>query len=131
MLKNKNSQIDAAVVTCIDYRFVSPVLKFLKEKGIKTFDLISVAGGTRQRNVVKKQLFVSLSLHHPKQIILIQHEDDDAYGGSKKFKNQEEEFMAYKSDLYRMSGWINKRIAKRDFKIGRYIIKLDGQALEV
>lgn len=131
MIKEKEHSIDAVVVSCIDYRFIEPVFTFLKKKGVKAFDLISLAGASRQRNAVKKQLFVSFTLHHPKKVILLQHEDDGAYGGSGKFTNQEEEFSAYKSDLYRLSGWINKRIRGKDFKIERYIVKLNGEVLEV
>lgn len=131
MVKKEGIVIDAAVVTCIDYRFVESVLAFLKKKGVKTFDLISVAGATRQRNIVKKQLFASFTLHHPKQVVLIQHEDDGAYGGSLRFKNQDEEFEAYKNDLYRMSGWIKKRLGKKDFPVSRHIIKLNGEVVEV
>lgn len=125
------SSIDAVVVTCLDYRFITNALKFVKSQKIKDFDWIAVAGGCRQHNTVKKQLFSSFTLHHPKKVILIQHEDDAAYGGSRAFKNQIAEFEAYKNDLYRLSGWINKRIRSKNFSIKRYIIKLSGETAEV
>lgn len=135
MAEGKNGQgtpsIDAVVVTGIDYRFIANTLKFIKSQKIKDFDWIAVAGSCRQHNTVKKQLFSSFTLHHPKKVILIQHEDDAAYGGSKAFKNQAEEFAAYKNDLYRLSGWINNRIKDKDFAISRFIMKLNEEVIEV
>jgi len=130
-MSTKTQVIDAVVVTGIDYRFVASTLKFLKSQKVGDFDWIAVSGSCRQHNAVKKQLFASFTLHHPKKVILIQHEDDGAYGGSKAFKNQAQEFDVYKNDLYRLSGWIKKRVPRQDFTIGRYIIRLDGRAIEV
>lgn len=130
-MEENQAGIDAVVVTGIDYRFIANTLKFVKSQKIKDFDWIAVAGSCRQHNTVKKQLFSSFTLHHPKKVILMQHEDDGAYGGSKAFKNQVAEFEAYKNDLYRLSGWINKRIGNKDFDIKRYIIKLDGDTIEL
>jgi len=130
-MATKTQTIDAVVVTCIDYRFITNTLNFVESQKIKDFDWIAVAGGCRQHNAVKKQLFASFTLHHPKKVILMQHEDNAAYGGSKAFNNQAEEFAAYKNDLYRLSGWINKRIGNKDFSIKRYIIGLNGGTIEV
>lgn len=130
-MTTKDEGIDAVVVTCIDYRFITNTLKFVKSQKITNFDWIAVAGSCRQHNTVKKQLFSSFTLHHPKKVILIQHEDDGAYGGSKAFKNQAAEFAAYKNDLYRLSGWINHRIRNKNLTIKRYIIKLDGEVLNL
>ena len=79
----------ACVVTCIDFRFQKKIQDLLKLKGyIGVCDQISVAGASRDfiKPVKKedgeyawKQLEMSIKLHHPDEIIFIDHQDCGGY----------------------------------------------------
>ena len=41
---------DACVITCFDARFDVAVRKFLKRRGVVTFDHVKIPGGTKSRS---------------------------------------------------------------------------------
>jgi len=72
---------DAFVVTCIDFRFQKYLKKWLeKNMANKTYDYVGFAGATKDLETIKKQLDISVRLHHIKEVVLIHHEDCGAYG---------------------------------------------------
>ena len=82
----------ALVLHCIDFRFRKTLGEFLNSKFGYSYDLVSVAGGVKrlisdpaENNFILEQLKISDTLHKPNTIVLIQHEDCGAYGGSKAF----------------------------------------------
>lgn len=84
----------AVVLTCIDFRFWRETVKFVEEElGIKTFDFPSLPGAAKAINdcphneeVAIKCVSVPLNLHHAKKLVIVNHQDCGAYGGSKEFK---------------------------------------------
>lgn len=94
----------ALVLHCIDFRFRKYLNDFLNSKFGNSYDLVAVAGGVKQLlvsrgrfseasvpnvknrpgedNFILEQLKISDRLHKPGLIVLIQHEDCGAYGGS-------------------------------------------------
>lgn len=92
----------AVAVHCIDFRFQKQVSAFLEKKFPQGYDRIAVAGGIKDllenqtKGVVFKNLKISIQLHQPKTIFLMQHEDCGAYGGSTAFQSPraEREFQA-------------------------------------
>lgn len=81
---------EAVVLHCIDFRFRKALSPYLMSRFPEGYDVISVAGAAKQlvaddlaHNFVLEQLRVSDRLHSPKTMVLIQHEDCGAYGGSK------------------------------------------------
>ncbi len=90
---------EALVLTCIDFRFWRESLEYIeKETGIKTFDFPSLPGSAKAINestdepndLAMQCISVPCDLHHAKKIIIINHEDCGAYGGSKMFNNDRE-----------------------------------------
>jgi carbonic anhydrase len=81
------TQLDWAVVRCMDGRLNKPLAAFLQAYGLpEAYDLISVPGGARDVNDAESCLYrsiedISLALHHVKNVLLIQHTDCGAYGG--------------------------------------------------
>ncbi|MEI6288760.1 MAG: carbonic anhydrase [bacterium] len=95
------------VLMCIDYRFWPEALPLL-EKKYGEFDLIELAGASKNlvspteeadRTALLENIGISISLHHPHQIILTNHTDCGMYGGSKNFKSLEEEINFQINDL--------------------------------
>ena len=79
----------AVVITCMDFRFHDKIQDFLKRKGyLGHYDEIVVAGASRDfvkpvypedGKYVWKQLGLSLKLHDPDEIIVIDHQDCGGY----------------------------------------------------
>ncbi len=79
----------ACIITCIDHRFHDRIVAFLKEKGYHgCSDKIIIAGGSRDFIVpveesdgkyVWKQLGLSIKLHDPDEIVIIDHQDCGGY----------------------------------------------------
>ncbi|HOW60686.1 MAG TPA: hypothetical protein P5548_00785 [Candidatus Moranbacteria bacterium] len=93
LFKFKNTHhCEAVVLSCIDFRFWKETAEFIeKELNIKSFDFPSLPGSAKAINesqegdIVSQCINVPVELHHVNKIIIINHEDCGAYGGSKKF----------------------------------------------
>jgi carbonic anhydrase len=83
---------EAVVLSCIDFRFWRETIKFIEEKfKIKDFDFPSLPGAAKAINesagsdISFQCISVPVELHQAQKIIIINHEDCGAYGGSGKF----------------------------------------------
>lgn len=95
------------VVSCIDYRFWPKALPLLKEK-YGDFDLIEIAGSsknltspaeTEDETALLENIGISMRLHNPYRIILTNHMDCGAYGGSRRFESKEQEIAFHVGEL--------------------------------
>lgn len=85
---------DAVVLACIDFRFWKETMKFVEEElGIKSYDFPKMPGAAKAINecqnevdVPMKCIGVPCNLHHVEKIVIVNHADCGAYGGSKEFK---------------------------------------------
>lgn len=98
---------EAVVLTCIDFRFWRETVEFVeKELGIKSFDFPSLPGAAKALNESSDQnslawqcLDVPVKLHAVKKIVIVNHADCGAYGGSKNFANSEAEQKFHEGEL--------------------------------
>lgn len=88
---------EAVVLTCIDFRFWNKTVQFVgQEMGIKSFDFPSLPGAAKAINessgsdLAMNCINVPVELHHVKKIVIVNHQDCGAYGGSAKFKGDSE-----------------------------------------
>ncbi len=95
------------VVSCIDYRFWPQALPLLQKK-YGDFDLIEVAGSCKNltspleaedKTSLLENIGISIKLHDPHQIILTNHIDCGAYGGSANFPSREDEIRFHEEEL--------------------------------
>lgn len=106
----------AVAVTCIDYRFVEPLRRFLHAEGLAgSADLIAWPGGavamsTSDADVLMGALTLACSLHDPQEVILVAHHDCGRLGGSGSFPGREAEIAALETALEAAS-----EIVARDF----------------
>jgi len=85
---------EAVILTCIDFRFWRETLEFAeKELKLGSFDFPSLPGSAKTINesesdetVPMKCIGVPCDLHHANKIVIVNHEDCGAYGGSSKFE---------------------------------------------
>jgi len=89
---------EAVVLTCIDFRFWKETVEFVElEIGIRNFDFPSLPGSAKAINesigedLAMNCVSVPCDLHHAKKIIIVNHQDCGAYGGSEKFSGSDEE----------------------------------------
>ncbi len=104
-------------VLCIDYRIWPQALPLLKGK-YGAFDLIAMAGASKNlvspaaegdRIVLLENIATSIRLHNPAVLILTNHLDCGAYGGSKKFSSREEEIAFHQSELQKAKAVVNEK----------------------
>jgi len=89
---------EAVVLCCIDFRFWRETLEFVeKELGLTSFDFPSLPGSAKAINECMSEndlamacVGVPVNLHHAKKIVIVNHQDCGAYGGSKKFNGDDE-----------------------------------------
>lgn len=111
------------VVTCIDFRFQ----KFIKEwiaKNLKdkTYDMVGLAGSTKDLKTILKQLAISKKLHAIAEVILMHHEDCGAYGKKgTKAKHCKDLKKARKTML----------TLYPDLKVYLYYLRLNGKFEEI
>ena len=81
----------ALVICCKDYRYIQPTQRFVRQRlGIRWYDLKATAGGVRAmleaprtvRQWILGDVDLVYRLHGVRRVILVQHEDCAAYGGS-------------------------------------------------
>jgi carbonic anhydrase len=113
-----NHTCEALVLGCIDFRFVRYIQDFLEtELDGKLFDVVGYPGATKEWDAVMKAIEISERLHHPKQLLLINHEDCGAYGAQGTFDR-------HVADLHKAR---NAVLAKyEDVQVDLYYLHLDG-----
>jgi carbonic anhydrase len=114
---------EAVVLTCIDFRFWRETLEFIEnELGIKTFDFSSLPGAAKAINesagdndIAVKCISVPCDLHSAKKIVIVNHEDCGAYGGSAKFNgDQEAEFEFHIKELKKAKEKISAKYPRKE-----------------
>ena len=109
---------DALVVGCIDFRFIQYIQDFLDtELAGKTFDVVGYPGATKDWDAVVRAIEVSERLHHPRQLLLINHEDCGAYG-------VEGTPWRHEADLHKARKAVLSKYP--DVQVDLYYLHLDG-----
>ena len=110
----------ALVLHCIDFRFQEQISEFLEKKFPQSYDRVALAGGVKEllengeRSITLKNLEISSQLHQPKTIVLIQHEDCGAYGGSGAFRSSAKELEHQRQELQKATA-----LLKQHFLVGQ------------
>ena len=124
---------EAVVLHCIDFRFRNMLGEYLRKRFPEGYDLVSVAGSVKrlvldplEHNFVLDQIRVSNKLHEPKTIVLIQHEDCGAYGGSKAFADFQEELDTQKSELEKAETLLKEQFSQN---VEKYLARLSGEII--
>jgi carbonic anhydrase len=123
----------ALLVQCIDFRLMKGIRNFLDQNSLTgDCDLISVAGAVKsvvdpatpaETDFMLKQIGISHDLHSIKHLILMNHLDCGAYGGSKAFATPEEERTRHVADLQRTRDILKQKYPELEIKL--VIAKID------
>ncbi len=123
---NGQHEAEAAVITCVDFRFIKLVLRFVQEYLVTTFDLFTIPGvgkkfvsgeayATEVTEAIDK---VSVRSHRIDKLIVISHWDCAGYGGSAAFPSPEKEEEIYRQDLLAAKEILCRRFPKLKILIG-------------
>ena len=96
----KGHNCEALVLMCIDFRFWQDIQKHLAKNGLKNYDMLAFPGASlglsSGSNPAQKPLLnaisISQNLHGIKKVVIVDHEDCGAYGGSSSFPSFDEGF---------------------------------------
>ena len=114
-----------AVISCIDFRFQHADFEFIKSLFGLPFDHIKVPGagknlaheGTMQDALIATLKNVCIGLHGVSELLIVNHWDCGAYGGSKAFSSAVEEERAHREDLLKARLTVQKYLPELDVKI--------------
>ena len=94
MAKKPVLKCDALVVHCMDYRLQKYLHPWIMSRfGADNFDIISLAGGVHDYEMVLKYVQLAVQVHSIKQVVLINHEDCRAYGRDGTYKRHKYDLM--------------------------------------
>jgi len=100
MAKKPVLQCDALVVHCMDYRLQKYLHPWIMSRfGADNFDIISLAGGVHDYEMVLKYVQLAVQVHSIKQVVLINHEDCRAYGRDGTYKRHKHDLMDAKQKI--------------------------------
>ncbi len=97
----------AIVQTCIDYRLRKPLNDFIEnELNLHTVDIKTDGGGIKkivEEGPIREWLFanyqIAFDLHGVERVIIINHQDCGAYGGSSAFEGVDDEIGKHEIQL--------------------------------
>lgn len=119
----------------MDFRFVSGTGAFLKKLGYhKQYDDVSLAGSIKalvdpydasDTKFLYRQIQISKKLHNVTDVIIINHLDCGAYGGSATFVSPEEERARHVKDLTRAKEMVEHHFPDKNFNVIPVLAKLN------
>lgn len=111
-------QCKSILFTCMDFRLGKKVHDWMEEQGLMgDCDIVSLAGSAKEivdgdqkaRELLFKQIDISIKLHKACQVILLNHSRCGAYNAVYDFKDLEEEKAKHKTDLTKAEILIKKK----------------------
>ncbi len=115
------------VVACVDFRFQNEFLKECnQELGEKTFDYLTYPGASKSiidaesRSVIFSAIATLVKIHKTKTIVILDHIDCGAYGGSVMFDNLADEISFHIKKLGEAKAFLVKRFPNLAVKLRIY-----------
>jgi carbonic anhydrase len=115
----------AIVIGCMDFRFRKTIQSFVEnDLKINDFDLKTDGGAVMQlnndspvRDWILKNIEIAFNLHAVNKVILINHTDCGAYGGSQKFNHDHKaEFDFHVSELNKAKNFLMTKYPEKEIE---------------
>jgi len=130
---------EAVVLACIDFRFWRETMKFVEEElGLKSYDFPKLPGAAKSINdclsevdVAMKCIGVPCDLHHVEKIVIVNHADCGAYGGSVQFNGDlEAEQKFHEGELKKAKQKIAEKYPNKEIILAYAKLVDDGKNVE-
>ena len=128
---------EAVVLACIDFRFWRETMQWVDEiLGIKSYDFPKMPGAAKAINeahegdVALSSIGVPCELHHVKKIVIVNHSDCGAYGGSGKFVSSEEEQAFHEGELRKARDIVKQKYPEQEVILAYAKLVDDGDSIE-
>lgn len=123
---------DACIFWCIDDRLWKLRKNSIKKLGFRNIDCVQVAGACKDlagddrgaKEFLLKQVDISIRLHGCKRVVLVMHIDCGACGGSKAFKDADEEWTSHAWILLKAAEIVKDRFPQ--VQVDKYIADFKG-----
>jgi carbonic anhydrase len=116
------------IAHCIDFRIQKKVKQFMEDENLPDdCDVVSVAGASKDIDFLLGQIGISVRLHETKEVILANHTDCGAYGGSSKFSSIEEEKKFHIGEMEKAKAAILEKYPQLSVRIILITILSSGQ----
>ena|SRR5688572_15343650 len=119
-MQTKKSDIhcDALVVHCMDYRLQRFLQPWITGRfGYDNFDIISLAGGVHDYEMVLKYVQLAVQIHSIETVCLINHEDCRAYGRAGTYKRHRHDLVDTRTKIQALFP---------DLRVETFYLHLDG-----
>lgn len=127
------------VLHCIDFRFGKAIQEYLEEKGLLgDADIVAVAGAAKNIADPKmpsdvefllRQIDISKRLHDIHHVVLMNHTDCGAYGGTSAFPNAKTERARHVADLKKAALTIQAYNPRLEVSLALAVI--DGERITI
>jgi carbonic anhydrase len=109
---------DALVVHCMDYRLQKFLQPWITVRfGYDNFDIISLAGGVHDYEMVLKYVQLAVQIHTINTVCLINHEDCRAYGREGTYKRHRRDLLDARFKIHALFP---------DLNVEAFYLHLDG-----
>ena len=123
-------QAQAIIHTCTDYRIQKPLQKFIENVlNLYAVDLKTDGGGIKKifeegpiREYIFENFAHSINDHQASRIILINHTDCSAYGGSDAFQTIEDEIHEHEIQLRHAVSDVKARFADKEVEAYLFVL---------
>lgn len=125
---------DAVVLACIDFRFWKETMQFVEQfLGVRSYDFPKLPGAAKAINESKDGdvsmmcVGVPCDLHGVEKIVVVNHSDCGAYGGSQKFGGDAQaEQQFHEAELKKARDIIREKYPEKEIVLA-YAKLLDNQ----
>ena len=110
----------ALIICCKDYRYIQPIQRFVRRRGIRWYDLKATAGGVLAmldsprmvRRWILRDIDLVYRLHGVRRVIVVHHEDCAAYGGSAKLGDLTQQCRFHRAQIQRAARVLQRHFPK-------------------
>lgn len=116
----------AILFRCMDFRLTREINRWMEENNLmNNCDIASMAGASKdiidglekERDMLFKQIDLSIKLHQSREVYLIHHSQCGAYKASYDFSSEGDEKEQQLKDLERIKGVIKEKFPEIEVKI--------------
>lgn len=114
-LRDTSNDCANLVLACVDFRFRKPLHELFSHSILGEFDLMAMPGASKaiidesSRESVFRSIDIIIEIHGTRRIIIVDHIDCGAYGGSASFGSPDEEESFHVERLCEAVGIMSKK----------------------